>query len=306
MQEQQAQGRLGRRARHRHRRSARDGEPARVQPERSRPGRRRRAIAIARPPTSSSRARASSRSSPRPASRPAAITRTPSSTRRRASCASASRRFPTSTTSAPISLTTVLAKSSNVGMTKMAMTLSPQSMHDMLRAFGFGEVTGSGFPGESAGLLVRRIALAQDRAGDDFLRLRIVGDAAAAGARVRDSRRRRHPPSGDAASRRWAGAGRARDRRARRARAAADDGKRRVAGRRDRQSRCARRLSRCRQNRDSVDRRRGRILIGPLQGVVRRRRARQPSAARCDRRHRRARRHSSSTAATSPRRCLPT
>jgi cell division protein FtsI (penicillin-binding protein 3) len=53
----------------------------------------------------------------------------------------------------PISLTTVLAKSSNVGMTKMAMTLSPQSMYGMLRAFGFGEVTGSGFPGESAGLL---------------------------------------------------------------------------------------------------------------------------------------------------------
>jgi cell division protein FtsI (penicillin-binding protein 3) len=53
----------------------------------------------------------------------------------------------------PISLTTVIAKSSNVGMTKMAMTLAPQSMHQMLRAFGFGEVSGSGFPGESAGLL---------------------------------------------------------------------------------------------------------------------------------------------------------
>jgi cell division protein FtsI (penicillin-binding protein 3) len=53
----------------------------------------------------------------------------------------------------PISLTTVIAKSSNVGMTKMAMTLAPQTMHQMLRAFGFGEVSGSGFPGESAGLL---------------------------------------------------------------------------------------------------------------------------------------------------------
>ena len=53
----------------------------------------------------------------------------------------------------PISLTTVLAKSSNVGMTKMAMTLSPKSMQDTLSAFGFGAVTGSGFPGESAGLL---------------------------------------------------------------------------------------------------------------------------------------------------------
>jgi cell division protein FtsI (penicillin-binding protein 3) len=52
-----------------------------------------------------------------------------------------------------ISLTTVLAKSSNVGMTKMAMTLAPESMRRALTAFGFGEVTGSGFPGESAGLL---------------------------------------------------------------------------------------------------------------------------------------------------------
>lgn len=52
-----------------------------------------------------------------------------------------------------VPLTTVIAKSSNVGMTKMALTLSPESMHRMLRAFGFGEVTGSGFPGESAGLL---------------------------------------------------------------------------------------------------------------------------------------------------------
>lgn len=53
----------------------------------------------------------------------------------------------------PVTLTTVLAKSSNVGMTKMAMTLSPKTMYDTLTAFGFGEVTGSGFPGESAGLL---------------------------------------------------------------------------------------------------------------------------------------------------------
>lgn len=53
----------------------------------------------------------------------------------------------------PITLTTVLAKSSNVGMTKMAMNLSPKSMDDTLTAFGFGQVTGSGFPGESAGLL---------------------------------------------------------------------------------------------------------------------------------------------------------
>jgi cell division protein FtsI (penicillin-binding protein 3) len=52
-----------------------------------------------------------------------------------------------------VSLTTVIAKSSNVGMSKMALTLSPQDMWNTLHAFGFGAVSGSGFPGESAGLL---------------------------------------------------------------------------------------------------------------------------------------------------------
>jgi cell division protein FtsI (penicillin-binding protein 3) len=53
----------------------------------------------------------------------------------------------------PVSLTTVLAKSSNVGMIKMALTLDPKLIWDTLNAFGFGQVTGSGFPGESAGVL---------------------------------------------------------------------------------------------------------------------------------------------------------
>lgn len=52
-----------------------------------------------------------------------------------------------------VSLTTVIAKSSNVGMSKMALTLTPESMWKTLSAFGFGQVSGSGFPGESAGLL---------------------------------------------------------------------------------------------------------------------------------------------------------
>jgi len=53
----------------------------------------------------------------------------------------------------PIPLTTVLAKSSNVGMTKMALQITPDSMRQTLTGFGFGQVSGSGFPGESAGLL---------------------------------------------------------------------------------------------------------------------------------------------------------
>jgi cell division protein FtsI (penicillin-binding protein 3) len=63
------------------------------------------------------------------------------------------KRIPDHNNLGPVTLTTILAKSSNVGMTKMAMTLSPKSMYDTLTAFGFGEVSGSGFPGESAGLL---------------------------------------------------------------------------------------------------------------------------------------------------------
>ena len=52
-----------------------------------------------------------------------------------------------------IDLGQVLARSSNVGMTKIALALEPEDLHSTLRALGFGEVTASGFPGESAGLL---------------------------------------------------------------------------------------------------------------------------------------------------------
>ena len=52
-----------------------------------------------------------------------------------------------------VPLTTIIAKSSNVGMTKLALSLPPESIWETLQGFGFGQVTGSGFPGESAGLL---------------------------------------------------------------------------------------------------------------------------------------------------------
>jgi cell division protein FtsI (penicillin-binding protein 3) len=52
-----------------------------------------------------------------------------------------------------IDVTTVLAKSSNVGVVKIALSLSPEQMWQALDQFGFGRVTGSGFPGESAGIL---------------------------------------------------------------------------------------------------------------------------------------------------------
>jgi cell division protein FtsI (penicillin-binding protein 3) len=52
-----------------------------------------------------------------------------------------------------VDLATILAKSSNVGMTKLALSLEPSQMYGTLAALGFGQVTTSGYPGESAGLL---------------------------------------------------------------------------------------------------------------------------------------------------------
>ncbi|HEY6452079.1 MAG TPA: penicillin-binding transpeptidase domain-containing protein [Steroidobacteraceae bacterium] len=51
-----------------------------------------------------------------------------------------------------IPLATVLAKSSNVGMAKLALQLEPKQIWETLNRFGFGQVTSSGFPGESAGV----------------------------------------------------------------------------------------------------------------------------------------------------------
>ena len=53
----------------------------------------------------------------------------------------------------PINIATVLAKSSNVGMAHLALSLPPQLIWNTLSGFGFGQVTTSGYPGESAGLL---------------------------------------------------------------------------------------------------------------------------------------------------------
>jgi len=52
-----------------------------------------------------------------------------------------------------INLATILARSSNVGMGMLALSLEPEQIWNTLNGFGFGQVTTSGFPGESAGLL---------------------------------------------------------------------------------------------------------------------------------------------------------
>jgi cell division protein FtsI (penicillin-binding protein 3) len=52
-----------------------------------------------------------------------------------------------------VSLTTVLAQSSNVGAARVALTREPHAIWDVLSGFGIGRLTDSAFPGESAGTL---------------------------------------------------------------------------------------------------------------------------------------------------------
>jgi cell division protein FtsI (penicillin-binding protein 3) len=52
-----------------------------------------------------------------------------------------------------LDVTGILTKSSNVGVTKLSLELDREQMWDTYRRYGFGEATGTGFPGESAGVL---------------------------------------------------------------------------------------------------------------------------------------------------------
>ncbi len=52
-----------------------------------------------------------------------------------------------------IDVPTVIQKSSNVGASKIALSLEPEFLWKMLSKIGFGQPTGSGFPGESSGRL---------------------------------------------------------------------------------------------------------------------------------------------------------
>lgn len=45
----------------------------------------------------------------------------------------------------------IILKSSNVGVSKVALSLTPEHQLDMYSKFGFGALTGSGFPGEQSG-----------------------------------------------------------------------------------------------------------------------------------------------------------
>lgn len=52
-----------------------------------------------------------------------------------------------------LTLEQIITKSSNVGSAKIALQLGPEPIREMLARVGFGEVTGSGFPGERGGIL---------------------------------------------------------------------------------------------------------------------------------------------------------
>lgn len=52
-----------------------------------------------------------------------------------------------------LDLTGILVKSSNVGASKLALSLAPEKLWDLYSRVGFGSLTHSGFPGEVSGLM---------------------------------------------------------------------------------------------------------------------------------------------------------
>ncbi|BFM17319.1 peptidoglycan D,D-transpeptidase FtsI [Maricurvus nonylphenolicus] len=52
-----------------------------------------------------------------------------------------------------IDVTRILTKSSQVGITKMALDMEPEHVRDIFFRLGFGQSTGTGFPGEGVGVL---------------------------------------------------------------------------------------------------------------------------------------------------------
>jgi len=55
-----------------------------------------------------------------------------------------------------LDLAHVLAKSSQVGISKIALSLQPEDLWEVFSRFGLGQLTDSGFPGEQPGLLLNR------------------------------------------------------------------------------------------------------------------------------------------------------
>lgn len=55
-----------------------------------------------------------------------------------------------------LDLSHVLSKSSQVGISKIALQLAPESLWEVFHRFGLGQLTASGFPGEQPGMMVNR------------------------------------------------------------------------------------------------------------------------------------------------------
>ncbi len=64
-----------------------------------------------------------------------------------------------------LSVSDILAQSSDVGAIKIALRLGAPKFYDYIRAFGFGQPTGVDLPGESKGLVRRLNPPATDRSG---------------------------------------------------------------------------------------------------------------------------------------------
>ena len=76
-----------------------------------------------------------------------------------------------------VDIATVLAKSSNVGMAKLALQLEPRQIWSELNRLGFGQLTASGLPGESAGRVHELLPLARDQHRHAVARLWHLGHA---------------------------------------------------------------------------------------------------------------------------------
>ena len=88
-----------------------------------------------------------------------------------------------------IDLATILAKSSNVGTAKVALSLKPEQIWNTLDRLGLGPGHGQRLSGRVGRHAVELYALAPHRHRDSVARLRLVGDAAAVGACLRHHRR---------------------------------------------------------------------------------------------------------------------
>ena len=53
----------------------------------------------------------------------------------------------------PVTLTSLLSTSSNIGAAKLGLNMTSEHLYDVLHRFGYGESTHSGFPGESSGVM---------------------------------------------------------------------------------------------------------------------------------------------------------